>query len=149
MDSAAIETLLARLRARRGDSTLVEVKRAAGGLPQNMAETVGAFANMPEGGTILLGIDEADGFRVTGVEHPAALEAALVDQARAVVKPVPHISTSVVEVEGEQVVVASIQPLLLTERPALVCVLLICVKLTVTIVCRNTNYALLNSKNSY
>lgn len=32
---------------------------------------------MPEGGTILLGVDERSGFRVTGVPDPAQLEKVL------------------------------------------------------------------------
>lgn len=99
---------------------MVEVKRAAGGMPASVAHTVCAFANMPDGGTILLGIDEAAGFVVTGVSDPAGMEAAVVNQARAMVTPVPKLNTSNVEVEGKQVVVVEVVPLPLMEKPATV-----------------------------
>ena len=73
---------LEALRARRGDTTSVEVKRATGGVP-SMPETLCAFANMPAGGTVVCGVDEAHGeFRVVGVPDVAVLEAGLVAQAR-------------------------------------------------------------------
>lgn len=39
----------------------VEVKRAAGGVP-DVKDTQSAFANMPEGGTIVFGLDVAKNF---------------------------------------------------------------------------------------
>ncbi len=119
-DATRIRDLLSALRVHRGDTTLVEVKRAAGGLPEPLASTVCAFANMPDGGTILLGVDESHSFAVTGVDNPAAMEAALVNQARAVVDPVPYVRTSSVSVEGKEVVVAQVSALPLIDRPATV-----------------------------
>ena len=119
-DATRIRDLLSALRVHRGDTTLVEVKRAAGGLPEPLASTVCAFANMPDGGTILLGVDESHSFAVTGVDNPAAMEAALVNQARAVVDPVPYVRTSSVSVEGKEVVVVQVSALPLIDRPATV-----------------------------
>lgn len=118
--ASRVEQLLETLRIRRGDSTLVEVKRAAGGLPQNTAESICAFANMPDGGTIILGIDEATNFTVTGIEFPAEMEAALVGQARSTVEPVPHLRTSSLSVNGKQIVIAEVTPLRLIDKPATV-----------------------------
>ena len=91
-----------------------------GGLPANLASTVCAFANMPDGGTILLGIDEAAGFAVTGVNDAAGLEAGVVNQARSTVDPVPQLHTSSVEINGKQVVVIEVVPLRLADKPATV-----------------------------
>lgn len=99
-DEKKLREQVALLRRRRGDSKAVEVKLAAGGLPRDTAKTVCAFGNVPDGGTILLGIDESKDFAFTGVANPAAMEAALVDQARKTVSPVPHIKTYAVEVGG-------------------------------------------------
>ena len=43
-----------------------------------MAETLCAFANMPDDGTVILGVDEAHGqFAVVGVTNIGAIEAGL------------------------------------------------------------------------
>lgn len=54
----------------------LEAKSARGGLPRSMWETYSAFANT-EGGTILLGVEEAQGGRLVpaGVERPERLVA--------------------------------------------------------------------------
>ncbi|WP_199197130.1 helix-turn-helix domain-containing protein, partial [Ensifer sp. NM-2] len=108
------------LRARRGDTTSVEVKRATGGVP-SMPETLCAFANMPDGGTVICGVDEAHGeFRVVGVPDVAVLEAGLVAQAREAVTPSPTLLPQVFRLDGKDVLVAHVVPLRLTDRPATV-----------------------------
>lgn len=84
-----------------------------------MASTLCAFANMPDGGTIILGVDEQRDFAVTGVAEPAVMEAGLVSLARSAVTPAPTLRTSTVTVTGKQVVVAEVAPLRLVDRPAM------------------------------
>ncbi|WP_462418835.1 ATP-binding protein [Kytococcus sp. Marseille-QA3725] len=116
--TAHLQTVLSHMRARRGDTTSIEVKRASGGLPA-LAETICAFANMPTGGTIILGVDEAQGaFRVTGVDDVAAMAAGLANTARQSVTPSPHISTEELQAGDATVLVAHVAPLRLSDRPA-------------------------------
>ncbi|XJN90579.1 ATP-binding protein [Micrococcus luteus] len=111
---------LEALRVRRGDTTNVEVKRAAGGVPQ-LAETLCAFANMPEGGTIILGVDEARGaFNVTGVVDVALLEAGVAAQAREGVTPSPQIIPQTLQVDERQVLLIHVVPLRTADKPATV-----------------------------
>ena len=65
-----LSTLVADLRAAGGDVTSVEVKSAAGGLPESLASTLSALANLPGGGTIILGLDERAGFRPVHLSDP-------------------------------------------------------------------------------
>lgn len=58
-----LSALVARLRTAGGDSTNVEIKSASGGLPDSLASTLSALANLPGGGMIILGLDESLGFR--------------------------------------------------------------------------------------
>ena len=108
---------LAELRRLHRDSTDIEVKRASE-LPGNLPETTCAFANMPSGGTIILGVDENRDFEVVGVADAAALEEALISQTRNSVKPAPMIECETFTLEGKQVLVAQINPVPLQNRPA-------------------------------
>lgn len=86
------------LRKRRGDSTSVEVKRAQGGLPKNLDTTLCAFANMPNGGILILGVDESLNFKITGVDDPAKLESGVASLARNEIDPPLTIESSVITV---------------------------------------------------
>ncbi|STC69309.1 helix-turn-helix domain-containing protein [Corynebacterium pilosum] len=60
----------------------IEAKDARGGLPNTIDETLCAFANMPEGGTIVLGMSETpEGMGITGVHNPAELIQGLASKA--------------------------------------------------------------------
>ena len=75
-DSQSAAALITALRRRRHDLTEVEVKSAAAGVPA-LGPTLCAFGNMPEGGTIILGLDESRGFAPTGLTEVSALEQAV------------------------------------------------------------------------
>lgn len=53
-----LREMIAELRSAGGDCADIEVKSAAGGLPQSLTSTLSALANLPGGGTIILGLDE-------------------------------------------------------------------------------------------
>lgn len=61
MDSDQLESIIACLRDRGTDDAQLEVKRSGQKLSSDIWETVSAFANT-EGGTIILGLSESDGF---------------------------------------------------------------------------------------
>lgn len=115
-----LHTFLDEMRHRRGDTTSVEVKRASGGLP-DVSTTVCAFANMPSGGTIVLGVNEGDAdFDIVGVSDVARLDSGLVATARQSVSPSPHITTQALRVDGKDVLIAHVAPLRIADRPATV-----------------------------
>lgn len=113
-----LEALLAELRAHRGDSTSVEVKQARHGMPEDIGTTLCAFANMPDGGLLILGVSETGGFSTTGVEDPAAIEAGLATIARQTVKPAPYIETDSLHHDGLWVVTCRVAPLAPSAKPA-------------------------------
>lgn len=110
-------SVVEELRRYGDDTSLVEVKRASGGLP-GLEETTCAFANMPEGGTIVLGVDEAQDFALNGVDNPAEMIQGLISQTRELVEPSPHIDAYPVDIEGAVMVVAQVSPLAPTQKPA-------------------------------
>lgn len=62
-------------------------------MPAHLGETLCAFANMPDGGTIILGVDEKAGFAVTGVPHLAQLETTITSHNRNDVSPSPILNS--------------------------------------------------------
>lgn len=108
---------LEEFRQIKRDSTDIEVMRASR-LPENLPETMCAFANMPDGGTVILGVDERANFGVVGVEHPNDLFAKVVDQTRSSVTPAPQLLPTVLAFEGKEVLVVEVTPLPLSQRPA-------------------------------
>ncbi|MFW0112003.1 RNA-binding domain-containing protein [Rothia sp. CCM 9416] len=65
----------------------MEVKAVREGLPQNLGQTLSAFANMPDGGTLILGVDEKSGFTAVGAD--ATVEAGIASLARNEATPTP------------------------------------------------------------
>ncbi|WP_436527232.1 AlbA family DNA-binding domain-containing protein [Actinoplanes sp. HUAS TT8] len=97
----------------------MEAKRASGGLPKAIRETLSAFSNT-DGGTILLGVDEQTDFSVVELADPSALRNSLVQMSRDDITPSLQISAEVVEAEGHRLVVAEVPPLSADRRPAYV-----------------------------
>lgn len=118
LDRERLDDLLGELRARRGDTTTVEVKRATGGLPSDIGKSICAFANMPDGGHIVLGVSEAGGFSITGVNDPGRAEAGLASIARQTVTPSPFLETDTIDYDGVRVVTARVAALSPMDRPA-------------------------------
>lgn len=114
---ASLQELILDVRARRGDLTDVEIKAAAGGVP-GLAPTICAFANMPEGGTIILGLDESAGFVPVGLTAIASLEQAVASQARTSVTPPVRCEFQTFQVTGKAVLVVTVDALPLNQRPA-------------------------------
>ncbi|SHJ65192.1 Putative DNA-binding domain-containing protein [Tessaracoccus bendigoensis DSM 12906] len=83
------------------------MKSAADGAP-TLGPTLCAFANMPEGRTIILGLDEAAGFVPVDVTRVAALEQAVSDQARTSVVPSLRCEFQTFRVSGKPVLVVEV-----------------------------------------
>lgn len=111
--------IVADLRAIGAEFEDVEVKRAAGGLPQTIAETMSAFANA-RGGLIILGLDERAGFAPAGVSDPAAMRDEVAGVARAKLTPPLAPSVEIVPFEGVTLVVVEVQALPDLQRPCYV-----------------------------
>lgn len=116
--SERIRAVLADMRTFGDDFTLIEAKEAGEGLPDNLPETVCAFANMPQGGTVLLGVSQRQNFAVTGVHSPNDMIQAVTSQTREAVIPAPHIESYAVPVDGRTVVVVEVTALAPSEKPA-------------------------------
>ncbi len=116
MYKSDVDALLTELRQFGNDHRHVEAKKAKGGLPTRLWETLSAFANA-DGGVLLLGVDEASGFAVTGVDDPASAERAVGEMCSARMEPPIRAQIGTVEVDGRSVVVIEVPALARDRRP--------------------------------
>lgn len=112
----AVRELLAELRLHGKDFEDVEVKLGAGGVP-DLGRTLSAFGNMPNGGTIVVGLDENDGFAPVGVHDPGLIEQGIAATARQAVVPPVQASFGEAVIDGATLVIASVAPLPSHQRP--------------------------------
>lgn len=115
-DETEFKQVYERLCADGSDLWDVEVKRAAGGNP-DVVETLCAFGNMPEGGTIIFGLDESARFAPVGVSDPASLERAVASQARQAIDPAVQVEFWRMTAEDRTLVIANVAGLPSHSKP--------------------------------
>ena len=115
MERAEVESLLGDMRRSGRDTLRVEAKRARGGMPMTLQETISAFAN-GDGGVVLLGVDERTAFSVTGIDEPGPMLDRVVTLCRSMDPPLGP-AVDAVEVEGATVIVVEIAAIPRDQRP--------------------------------
>ncbi|MCG2797973.1 MAG: putative DNA binding domain-containing protein [Cellulomonas sp.] len=118
-ERSGVAELLDSLRRIGGEPEGVEAKSGAGGFPASVRETLVAFANT-DGGTILIGVDEAAGFAVVPIVDISRYRDNLVALARDSITPPLQIETEIVEIDGLHVLVAQVPPAPADRRPVYV-----------------------------
>ena len=114
-DDEVIEHIEA-LRQTTTDTANVEAKRSEKALPKSIRNTLSSFSNTAGGGVVLLGVNEASGFPVTGVDDPKKVQADLSSMCAEMVPPVrPMIASHAIE--GKTVIVAEVPELTAAEKP--------------------------------
>ena len=117
-DAISLREALEQLRLFGDDRTMLECKRSFLRAPHDLARTICAFANMPMGGDILLGVDQSLNFAATGVAHPAQVEKAVADQARTLIEPAPQLSFTHISIDEAVVIAVTVAPLSPMLKPA-------------------------------
>lgn len=107
---------LNELRLLGRDSLTVEVKSAHMGYPSSIAETICSFANRPDGGTIICGVDESQDFTPVGVYDVEDLRAKIIDAAQNL-KPKIVVETDDITLDGHQLLIVTVPGLPVQERP--------------------------------
>lgn len=118
VDSSEILSLIKKLRAVGTIAQVCEVNESVAKLPNSVVETICAFSNA-EGGTIILGLSEKNGFKpAEGFDAQKVLTA--MTAAGALVTPACQMSPEIIPFEGAQIVVAQIPAISRTARPCFV-----------------------------
>lgn len=107
---------LNELRLLGRDSLTVEVKSAHMGYPSSVAETICSYANLPDGGTIICGVDESQEFAPVGVYDVEDLRAKIIDAAQNL-KPKIVVETDDITLDGHQLLIVTVPGLPVQERP--------------------------------
>lgn len=107
---------LQALRQAENDTSFIEAKRAERDVPKSLRETLSAFSNTPGGGVIILGLDEATNFSISGVGDARKLTQDLGALCAQMEPPVRALIESH-RLENRSVVTAEIPELDLTRKP--------------------------------
>lgn len=111
--------LVGRMRTAGTDLARVEAKAAVGGLPKDIVDTLSAFAN-GNGGTILLGLAEHDGFAPAPGFDAKAIRDALAGACADLMDPPLRVPIDIEEFEGALIVAAEIPELDPIDKPCYV-----------------------------
>lgn len=116
VDRDDLTEALARLEFEGGDCLEIEAKTFSEYSHAALGPTLSAFANLPGGGTILLGVSE-NPVSVVGVERPRDLKKALVSQARQGFSSEITVDVHDLDLDGRTVVVANVQEAPVNSKP--------------------------------
>lgn len=122
-----INELVRKLRRQGRDSSDVEVKASVKRLPESLPSTISSFSNT-RGGVVILGLDEASGFKPAEGFDAARISEALKELVRprlsgesmAPLSPAPLTSIDVREFEDAELVVAVVEELPPDQKPCFV-----------------------------
>ena len=92
-----------------GDTDTIEAKTFSEYSAQQLGPTLSAFANMPGGGVILLGVSERDGIAVVGVDDVHGLLQRVADQAWKGFSAPVRIDVLPIDVDGKTVGVVNVE----------------------------------------
>lgn len=108
--------LVRKTQRLQAEQQLVEVKAAKEGCPERLYDTLSAFSNQDEGGVVLFGLDESQGFATVGVYDAQDLQSRVASQCEQM-EPVVRPLFTVGEVDGCIAVAAEIPSMDLADRP--------------------------------
>ncbi len=108
--------LVADVQAHKTEKQHLELKKAAGGVPKKLYDTLSSFSNQDGGGIILFGIDETNNFEAVGVYDPHHLQK-MISEACQSMQPKIRPLITVAEKNGKFFVAAEIPGLDPSDRP--------------------------------
>ena len=116
MTSEELIELLEKIQKMKCETNTLELKSAESGCPKRLYDTLSSFSNQDEGGIIVFGISEDDGFKETGVYDVNDLQKKVNEQALQM-EPVVRPLITAAEKNGRFFVSAEIPGIDLAERP--------------------------------
>lgn len=94
----------------------IEIKKAKEGTPLRLFDTLSSFSNQHNGGTIVFGVDEKNGYEITGVYDPQDLQKKVAEQTLQM-EPVVRPVFTVIDFDGKIIVSAEIPEIETNSKP--------------------------------
>lgn len=116
MTLGEFEEKLEKIQKLKCETQILEIKSAGQGCPKRLYDTLSSFSNQDDGGIIIFGVDEEQGYAETGVYDAQDLQKKINAQCLQM-EPVVRPLFTVLEKEGKQFVAAEIPGLDIAERP--------------------------------
>ena len=116
MQTEELKKIVTDIKKLRTETQTIELKAAVKGCPTRLFDTLSSFSNRDEGGIIVFGIDESDGYAVKGVYDAQDLQKKVTEQCKQMEPSVRALFT-VCDVDGKTVVSAEIPGVDISERP--------------------------------
>ena len=116
MSENELKAMIDKIVNQKTEFQNIEVKSAHNGCTEKLYDTLSGFSNQDDGGTIVFGIDEKQGFKVVGVYDAQDLQKKVSEQCKTMQPEVRAVFT-VTEYLGKIVVSAEIPPVDITDRP--------------------------------
>ncbi len=116
MLEAELKVLIDKITHQKTEFQNIEVKSANMGCTEKLYDTLSSFSNQDDGGTIVFGIDEKQGFKVVGVYDAQDLQKKVTEQCKTMQPEVRAIFT-ITEYNEKTVVAAEIPGIDIADRP--------------------------------
>lgn len=108
--------LVKRITSEKCEKQHIEIKKAEGGTPLKLYDTLSSFSNQIGGGIIIFGIDEDSGYKVTGVYDANDLQKKVMEQSLQMETAVRPLFT-VARIENKMIVSAEISECDIYNKP--------------------------------
>ena len=79
MQTETLRNLVKDIHNKKFESQNIEVKTAEKGCPTRLFDTLSSYSNQDEGGIIIFGLDEREGFSIKGVYNAQDLQKKLLN----------------------------------------------------------------------
>ena len=116
MQTEALRKLVYDVQVQKTETQTIELKSAEHGCPTRLFDTLSSFSNQDEGGVLIFGIDEKEGYKIKGVYDPQDLQKKVTEQCKQMEPSVRALFT-VCEIDGATVVSAEIPGVDIADRP--------------------------------
>lgn len=116
MQTEDLKRIVLDIRKLKSESQTIELKAAVKGCPTRLFDSLSSFSNQDDGGIIIFGIDESDGYEIKGVYDAQDLQKKVTEQCKQM-EPAVRALFTICEIDGKTIVSAEIPGADIAERP--------------------------------